>query len=207
MFLHFNAYPHPELAEWKEQYDLNYKKPTAELWTVEQSCKRNMGSGAGYILTRHAAKELLRFVNQYGMPNAVDWVIMKQSQLRIMYSNPMLVFADCWQNNGQVQSDIQLEYNSVKFKDQAEWLDEECKQWARIAPINKNLMKATKCPSYTDLRSQITILPMSLEIPNTYLVKWYQVGDFKIVVPDNKLRKEIYNQYPWGTNRLNGIVV
>ena len=199
LFLHWNPYPHEknQIEEW----NTNYSPVTAETWDVATSCKRNMGSGAGYVLTRKGELELLNFVNKYGMPNAVDWVIMKQANLCIMYAKPMLVFADCWQNNGQIQSDIQLEYNSVKFNNNHEWVKQDIEDWKKLGTV----IEQDTLPSSKECKHSIYVLPNNVQIPCWYLCKWYTVGDKIISVPDYKLTKTILEKYPWYRHRMNHI--
>jgi hypothetical protein len=73
-----------------------------------------MGSGAGYILTRQGALNLLRHVQKNGVYNAIDWVMFK-SENRIMYVTPLLVRANCFQTTTGTDTDIQNVYNSVCF--------------------------------------------------------------------------------------------
>lgn len=109
MFLHYNPYPQ---YSRKELY--TNSPPIAELWTKERSMKENMGSGAGYILTRQGALNLLRHVKNNGVYNAIDWVMFK-SENRIMYVTPLLVRANCFQTTTGTDTDIQNVYNSVCF--------------------------------------------------------------------------------------------
>ncbi len=232
MFLHFNAYPDgnrrdptfdPIAYERKQGY------PQAETWDVKKSMLLNMGSGAGYILSRAGAKHMIQFVNKYGMPNAVDWVLMKQPELKIMYSNPKLVFADCWQNNNQIQSDIQTEYDSVKYKSDMEWLQDEIAYWMKALKVSKikltseGMLKGATTTYVHDgnakievvdkinfkkdvqvCKEQVTIVPNHIEVSDALPVKWYTVGSsWKIVVHDNLLYTKIYNDKVWGNNRLN----
>lgn len=109
MFLHYN--PYPQYAR-KELYTNSH--PVAEIWTKERSMKENMGSGAGYILSRQGALNLLRHVQKNGVYNAIDWVMFK-SENRIMYTTPLLVRANCFQTTTGTDTDIQNVYNSVCF--------------------------------------------------------------------------------------------
>ena len=206
MFLHFNPYPNKMSSDVFAQYTSNVAKPTAELWSVEKSMQENMGSGAGYILTRTGAKHLLQFVDQYGMPNAVDWVIMKQANLRIMYSKPMLVFAECWQSNTSIQSDIQNEYNSVQFKSSCDWLEHDLKEWSKVGQIQR----VEKLPAtYAEFRTARTIFVINkkVNVPKSWLCKVYYVDQTTIVVPDDMLNKDLYNKYVWNDHRINPLAL
>jgi GR25 family glycosyltransferase involved in LPS biosynthesis len=109
MFLHYNPYPQ---YNKKELY--TNSPPVAEVWSRERSMRENMGSGAGYILSRQGALNLLRHVQQNGVYNAIDWVMFK-SENRIMYTTPLLVRANCFQTTTGTDTDIQNVYNSVCF--------------------------------------------------------------------------------------------
>jgi GR25 family glycosyltransferase involved in LPS biosynthesis len=201
LFLHWNPYPHvPE----KEQWDMNYAKPVGELWDTNKSKSFNMGSGAGYLLTRKAAKYLVDWVNVNGMPNAVDWVMMLRSELRIMYSKPKLVFVDCFQNNGAIQSDIQLDYDSVKFKKQNDWLQVEVDFW-KGKQVNVIITEKYPVNDWKGVRNSVYVCDKDTEIPKDFLVKWYICNDKKIIVPDRFISKEAYERVAWMGNRINMI--
>jgi GR25 family glycosyltransferase involved in LPS biosynthesis len=247
MFLHFNLYPDWERRDkaWCAQHPTNPTDPafdpisfeckaglpSAEMWSAEKSMMFNMGSGAGYILTRRGAKHMLEFVDKHGMPNAVDWVLMKQPDLKIMYSKPKLIFADCWQNNQQIQSDIQTEYDSVKYQSDMEWLEDEIKYWMDQCKVKGNklnisssdLLKGCKGKyvhesnsvitvtekinfkkDATHVKEQITIVPMHIEVSDMIPVKWYTVGStYKVVVHDRFVSTKVYNDKVWGSHRVN----
>jgi GR25 family glycosyltransferase involved in LPS biosynthesis len=115
MFLHYNPYPQYN----KKELHTN-APPKAEIWSKERSMRENMGSGAGYILTRQGALNLLRHVQMNGVYNAIDWVMFK-SENRIMYTTPLLVKANCFQTTSGTDTDIQNVYNSVSFTSNEEW--------------------------------------------------------------------------------------
>ena len=202
MMLHWNPYNH---IPNKEEWDALYVKPQAELWDVTKSCQMNMGSGAGYLLSRHAARHLLNFINKHGSPNAIDWVLMKQPELRIMYSKPKLVIVDCWQNNGTVQSDIQLEYDSVKFNSVDEWLANDVQYWKQLkAPVQT----CSVLPDYKVARHSVCIVGLDVEVPVTWCCKWYTVGNkYKVIVPDSYLSHDVYKQFAWFNNRVNSVCI
>ncbi len=117
IFLHFNPYR----PEQNQHYFDQTKLPKAEQWSVQQSMERNMGSTAAYIISRSGAKNMLRHIEQYGVYNAIDWVMFKSPldqrlRQRIFYSNPMLVSANCFQgSNGGADTDIQRNYDSLSY--------------------------------------------------------------------------------------------
>ncbi len=122
MFLHYNPYPQYMKLELKLQTVV----PEAEEWSVERSMKENMGSGAGYILSRDGARNMLRHIEKYGVYNAIDWVMFKSPNdkrftQRIMYTNPLLVQANCYQTSSGTDTDIQNVYTSLSFSQNLEW--------------------------------------------------------------------------------------
>jgi GR25 family glycosyltransferase involved in LPS biosynthesis len=121
MFLHYN--PYPQFV--KEELYKHHKIPEAFLWTKSESIKKNMGSGAGYIMTKQGASNLLNHIDIFGVYNAIDWVMFKCETNRIMYSTPMIVHAQCAQD-GNKDSDIQPVYESINMND---ILSDEIKWW------------------------------------------------------------------------------
>ena len=111
MFLHYNPYPN-----YSNSNLYTNDPPKAEVWSKERSMKENMGSGAGYVLSRNGASNLLKHVQKYGVYNAIDWVMFK-SENKIMYVTPLLVKANCYQTTNGTDTDIQNVYNSVCFND------------------------------------------------------------------------------------------
>jgi GR25 family glycosyltransferase involved in LPS biosynthesis len=201
LYLHWNPYPHvPE----KEQWEMNYAKPIAELWDTNKTKSYNMGSGAGYLLTRKAAKYLIEWINVNGMPNAVDWVMMLRSDLRIMYSKPKLVFVDCFQNNGAIQSDIQLDYDSVKFKKQSDWLKNEVDYW-KAKQVDVVVNDVYPVNDWKAVRNSVYVCSKDITVPKDFLVKWYICNDKKIIVPDRFINKEAYERVAWMGDRINMI--
>ena len=127
MFLHYNPYPHSNKAELYIQTGL----PTAERWSVERSMRENMGSGAGYIITKDGARNMLKFIEKYGIPNAIDWVMFKTgNEQRILYTTPMVVMANCYQTTAGTDTDIQNVYDQVCYNG-IEWDKDEVKYIAQ----------------------------------------------------------------------------
>ncbi len=204
MFLHWNPYPdiqnrinhlfdHEGEKPTIVDYELKTVLPTATEWCVSKSIKLNMGSGAGYILTRKGAKHMLDWVNINGMPNAVDWVLMKQTNMRIMYSKPKLVFADCWQNNQTVQSDIQLDYDCVKYENDFDYLIDELYFWTKelnkgiflhsYLSLSENEKQRLSKISNTNLSSARVILDLDRKLSYTGDI----INDSVIVCSKNKI--------------------
>jgi len=123
MFLHYNPYPQHNRPELYSQT----LQPRAERWSVEKSMRENMGSGAGYIITKEGARNLLKVIEANGVPNAIDWVMFKTGDMqRVMYTIPMIVNANCFQTSVGTDTDIQNVYESICYKG-IEWDQDEVK--------------------------------------------------------------------------------
>lgn len=201
MFMYWNPYDPVANANKVVQF----AKPTAQLWTVEESFKKSMGSAVAYLLTPKAAKHLLEWVNKFGMPNAVDTNMMNQPGLRIMYSNPMLAFATSVQENAATASDIQFDFDcSVQFTNEEEFLQAEIKRWSdkgvavHFCDGDGDWLTLVRQPFL-----KVIVSLKSLEVPRYLHVKWYLVGKYKIVVPDVYITSEVYLSLPWFNNRIN----
>lgn len=229
MFLHWNPYHH---VQNKHELYSQFARPTAERWSPERSSKDNMGSTAGYIITRKGAKTLLQWTNVHGAPNAVDWNMYKRREIRIMYCTPMIVFGPCWNHDTQVQSDVQRDYNSVKYNSNNDMMKAEILRWINCLQAESNptkgvvydgglqnelgtVLEMPHIPSsiikisnsyprdWKEIQQRIYVVPSTEEIPLSFPVKWYRVGAFQIVVPDVYITKARYLDIVWFNNRLN----
>ena len=114
LFLHWLPYP-----AFRNLDDFVLTKiPTARRWTREECCQRSMGGATAYLINRTAAMHLLQHIDSRGVYNGIDWVMFKcADEIRVMYSTPMLAFAECVQTHGSVDSDIQRDFSSCKIGD------------------------------------------------------------------------------------------
>jgi GR25 family glycosyltransferase involved in LPS biosynthesis len=166
VFLHFNPYR----PDQKKQYFNQDKLPVAEQWDVQQSMSNNMGSTAAYIISRSGAKNMLRHIEQYGVYNAIDWVMFKSPldqrlEQRIFYSNPMLVSANCFQgSNGGADTDIQTNYDSLSYNGY-DWDKEEFKYLSNHLQNHINNFQTSSSKkqitfvNYTDGFENLNIIP------------------------------------------------
>jgi GR25 family glycosyltransferase involved in LPS biosynthesis len=115
MFLHQN----PQHGYDKVEYHVKNKIPYAYELNGNDALKQNMGSAAAYLISRKGAENVLYHLNQYGAYNGMDWIMMKTSSpsQRVLYSVPFLVEAPCFQL-GQQDTDIQKEYNKLKWSNE-----------------------------------------------------------------------------------------
>jgi GR25 family glycosyltransferase involved in LPS biosynthesis len=167
MFLHYNPYPqynNPDLY--------SNSSPKAEFWSIERSMKENMGSGAGYILSRKGAINLLKHIEEKGVYNAIDWVMFKSSE-KVMYTTPMLVRANCFQStNGRCDTDIQNVFNSVCFKDDLEWDRYEVSYLAnKLTTSYHNKEKNPICNLYYKGFDENVLKQLTFDLKNISAVK------------------------------------
>lgn len=209
MFLHYNPY---------QQYDNpnlhSNAPPKAEFWTVERSMRENMGSGAGYILSRNGAINLLKHIEEKGVYNAIDWVMFKSSN-KVMYTTPMLVRANCFQStNGRCDTDIQNVFNSVCFKDDLEWDRYELSYLAnKLVSSYHNKEKISICNLYYKGFDENVLKSLTFDLKNISTVKNIKgmcmiispdvppinyLTDYVCILPVNNLEKldESINLYP-----------
>ena len=106
---------------WKKgTFSFKLNTPQATRLTVDQAFKQNMGSAAAYVVSRQGVKNLFNHINQKGIYNAIDWIIMKSGdQQRVLYTSPFLVEANCFQTD-QADTDIQKVFTKIKWPD-TEW--------------------------------------------------------------------------------------
>lgn len=167
MFLHYNPYPQYNLPELYSD-----SPPKADFWSIERSMRENMGSGAGYILSRNGAINLLKHIEEKGIYNAIDWVMFKSSN-KVMYSNPMLVRANCFQStNGRCDTDIQNVFNSVCFKDDLEWDRYELSYLAnKLISSYHNKDKNSICNLYYKGFDENVLKTLTFDLKNISTVK------------------------------------
>jgi GR25 family glycosyltransferase involved in LPS biosynthesis len=206
LFLHWNPYPH-----LKESVKSEYREdvtPTVKEMSKDQSFAMNMGSGAGYVLTKKGAYNLLRQLNEKGCVNAIDWEIMKSGEYgnKIAYSSPMMVFADCYQN-GALDTEIQTVYETITTTSE-ERVKAEVEYWTG------NKLKVRKCETLPDSIHEVMICPLKhIDIverrskEETFL--WYTTGtsidDKIIVVPWKLVPEKFVAEKTLGTNLVNEV--
>jgi GR25 family glycosyltransferase involved in LPS biosynthesis len=88
--------------------------PIAEKWNSFKSLSMSMGGTGGYIISRTGALKLLNFINRTGMTNGIDTVQQKSAdELNIYYTNPHLIYSECFRHNNNPDTDIQYDYDSL----------------------------------------------------------------------------------------------
>ena len=73
----------------------------------------SLGGTGGYIIKKQGAIKLLDFINKSGSTNGIDTLIQKSAnELDIYYTNPHLIFTDCYRGNNNLDTDIQFDYSN-----------------------------------------------------------------------------------------------
>lgn len=244
MFLHYLPWPHA-----RNPIDFyRTPEPKAELWSREDSIARSMGSGTAYILSRRGARNLLQHIKQHGVYNGIDWVMFKtgataqeiqsnsipESANRVMYSRPMIAYAECVQDNNRVDSDIQKDYSTVGFASEKDWLQYEIQYWinklkvpgyaigdssgfSKMFAANVSVGKVQKASAIVisekwspDYSGAVVFCSKEQNAPDTfatYLVEWYVVASTIVVVPHAFLTDLIISEKCWRGSHLNPLFV
>lgn len=221
LYLGMFPYPNKDRKEWHYTESNVNQLPTAREWNKSEMFATSMGGNHGYLISRKGVLNILEYLDKNGMTNAVDWMVMHTArnkfqddetlhqkniinENRIFYCEPFIVEGDCYQssNKSDYQTDIQLDYNSIKLND-TEFFDEELKYWK-----NKSIDKLC-------ISSEESISKVSKEIINNnivfcrhqnednkildkYPIKYYTVSDWIISVPEYLLTKEILEDKTFG---------
>jgi len=222
MFLHYNPYP----QYMKKELFFEYQDIKAEEWSIERSRRENMGSTAGYVLSREGARNLLRYVEKCGCPNAIDWVMFKSPTLqeyrqRILYTTPLLVHANCFQSaQGTVDTDIQNVYESLSYSTDDEWDKEEYKYILAKLKDHRdagsgcknlvNFVKSVKNEKLDLFNTKVCIFGIEEleEYKNkckSTLSEYYTTNKKVYSIPHSLLDEEFYKDKVWGDVYLNTI--
>lgn len=112
------------------------KMPVIEKWDRVRSLTMSMGGTGGYVISKQGARRLLDFINKNGMTNGIDTVQQKSADdLNIFYSNPHLIYSECYRGDNSIDTDIQYNYDSltVSVKDR---LAEEIEYYGNLVKID-----------------------------------------------------------------------
>ena len=98
----------------KQNEELNRDKtPVITKRNAYWSFLNSLGGTGGYIITKQGAIKLLDFINKSGSTNGIDTLIQKSAnELDIYYTNPHLIFTDCYRGDNNLDTDIQFDYSN-----------------------------------------------------------------------------------------------
>ena len=224
MFLHYNPYP----QFMKPELFFEYQDIKVEEWSVERSRRENMGSTAGYVLSREGARNLLRSVEKYGCQNAIDWVMFKSPRgeftQRIVYTTPMLVHANCFQSaQGTVDTDIQNVFDSLSYSNNDEWDKDEYNYVLSKVKDSKHIIKYSgslqtldigvtmttkKSKNPIDINNNIYIFDIKelstyKSLFKTKLAEYYTTNQFIYSIPHRFIDEDFQKDKVWGDGYLN----
>jgi len=90
------------------------KFPSVEKWGTLKSLTYSRGGTGGYLISKKGALGMLRFINRTGMTNGIDTVQQKAAdELDIYYPKPHLIYSECYDDNTNVDTDIQRNFRSL----------------------------------------------------------------------------------------------
>ena len=131
IFLHHHPYPGFFSSDCLDKI----REPIAEQWSSDKSKRQSMGGTTAYWITKQGAINMLKYIEQNGIGFGIDWMMFHNTLNKVYYSFPFLAYAKCAQSGG-LDTDIQEDYDCVRFENQEEWIREELKYW------NKGLKNA-----------------------------------------------------------------
>ena len=215
LVFHWNPYPHIKdqvyATELKEEVT-----PTITEWSKEKAFGLNMGSNAGYVLSKKGAYNLLRQIDQNGCIMGIDWEAMKCSRSeeqiknnvtggvnRVMYASPMMGFVEAFQN-GNTDSNIQNVFDKIDLVNG--YIEREIAYWKKHK-INPKVVKLLP-----ETVSDVLICDRELESiikerARSEPFVWYLVSDKIIVAPWNKCPEDIATSKTLGVGMLNQVEV
>lgn len=113
LFLGHFLYP-----QYRKNEDRSDRMPYVTQWDKKECEKYSMGGTIGYVISRIGAIKLLKYINENGMYNAIDWVMFKTADiLNIYYCYPHIVYSECVTNEIKPHSDIQYDTTSLCIED------------------------------------------------------------------------------------------
>lgn len=191
MFLGMFPYKHKDKPSFHYNANNMHELPNARQWSVKEAFETSMGGNHGYIITKKGALNILNYINKTGMVNAVDWMYMRSGDVnRMYYCEPFIVEGECYQNAG-VDTDIQTDYSSVKFKE-GEFFNEELEYWKSKV---ENVKLCFNNVEY-NLDNEVCVFKFSKEIENMLInkpVKFYGCEGWLFSIPEHMLTNKIVN--------------
>lgn len=110
--------------------------PVAQRWNRLTSLTKSMGGTGGYLISKEGAKKLLEFINRTGMTNGIDTVQQKAADvLAIYYTEPHLIYSECFRGTNKPDTDIQYNYDSLTVS-VSQRLNDEILFYGEICKLN-----------------------------------------------------------------------
>lgn len=201
MFLGMFAYKHKDKQTYHYNINNIHELPSARRWSPQEAFETSMGGAHGYIITKKGAINVLKLINKIGMKYAIDWMLMLSgNENKMYYCEPFIVEGDCFQNSG-VDTDIQLDYNSLAFKE-GEFFNEEIKYWKEKVG---NVKLCFDNVDY-DLENEVCVFKYNKDIEKMIIskcVKYYKCEGWIFSIPEYFLTVDILNDKTFNENYLN----
>ena len=90
------------------------KMPVIEKANVYKCFQTSFGGTIGYLITKSGAQKLLDFISESGATNCIDTLQQKSADiLDVYYCSPHLIYSECYDMNANVDTDIQMNNNSL----------------------------------------------------------------------------------------------
>jgi GR25 family glycosyltransferase involved in LPS biosynthesis len=133
----------------KQNDELNKDKtPIITKRNAYWSFLNSLGGTGGYIITKQGATKLLDFINKTGSTNGIDTLIQKSAnELDVYYTNPHLIFTDCYRGDNNLDTDIQFDYSNDLVLSLEQRLQNELKFFDNKINLISDLDKAKELSS------------------------------------------------------------
>jgi GR25 family glycosyltransferase involved in LPS biosynthesis len=160
--------------------------PNSVKWSRIQSMNMSMGGTIGYVINKKGASNLLKYINEHGVSNGIDWVMMKASNtVNTYYPTTNLIHSKSPSDANQgvnIDSDIQYDYSNLAIS-QKEQMNIE------ISSLN------TYLKSINFEHDIIQVTDNFNEILSIY-------GDTHVIAINTKVQK-LKDEYQCGLNIIN----
>jgi len=197
---------------YDEKNNKNDQELKASRWSREKASSLSMGGTIGYLIKPSGALKLLDFVNQKGITNGIDWVMLKAidsvskyGQLKFYYSEPKIIHSECWRGNNKCDSDIQFTYDTLKRQPSDMLVDDLnlIEEQTGIEINEMNLLTSEEVSGLSlDLISPVTIVKdcqslftIKIDLQDKYFVINNKIGQYFILI-DKKYQDKLEKFYP-----------
>ncbi len=185
------------------QKPLPNSSPVVEKWNSARSLSESFGGTGGYIITKTGASKMLAFLQEHGMPNAIDTMMQHACDiLQVYYIEPHLVWSECavMGNINEIDSDIQRDYNSLKRPIYQRLWDEK----KYFEELDIPMYEFLTMPS--TFSADIVSIVHTTEFPSSAEHFIYRIGDAIIVVVPSKYDYKNYRLLTDGKFSMNSLI-
>lgn len=98
----------------------------------QESLEYSYGGTIGYIITKKGAEKLLNYIQENGMVHAIDTMQQKAADdLNVYYTVPLLVQGECFDQNQNVDTDIQLDGECLQISPGEDRVQGHCQYYQK----------------------------------------------------------------------------